>query len=336
MSINIKQFIKERATAQSIAKAKHYTPRLVSHQGTQFLFKCQGNDATPYQISIDIDDDIDIFCSCPYNFSGICKHAVACLQALEKNLGSDFLQQVPDLQQLSNRYNHSANQNPNQGQRLPKLVSQTASKTAKPSNKSAKKPSSAPRLSYPLDDNQTIDVERIIDDFTKHHIRPHDIYVYDSSIRQFIPSERIEVSLFEYNDSVTQQTFSRDAKTNTIELQCSCKARNKSLHCAHLLHAFAHVINEIGPDFLQDNYLDNQISGFLAQYGLTLEDDYQPYFDFSVDQHGVSFEKKVPNLLPISVFKTDDMPEVLPSHLRKKHPVTSVLPWSLSFLGALF
>lgn len=40
--------------------------------------KCEGSEINPYELEIDFDgDEIDAFCSCPYDWGGLCKHLVA-------------------------------------------------------------------------------------------------------------------------------------------------------------------------------------------------------------------------------------------------------------------
>jgi len=49
-------------------------------KGNTILGKCDGSEAIPYDIEIDLsDDEIDPFCSCPFDWGGICKHQVTLL-----------------------------------------------------------------------------------------------------------------------------------------------------------------------------------------------------------------------------------------------------------------
>ena len=51
-----------------------------------------------------------------------------------------------------------------------------------------------------------------------------------------------------------------------------------------------------GNDYFNENYLENKKSNFLADYGLDLQDDYQKYFDFKLNDQGFFATSKFPNL----------------------------------------
>ena len=51
-----------------------------SLKGNTIYGKCDGSEFMPYDIEIDLsDDEIDPYCTCPFDWGGICKHQVALL-----------------------------------------------------------------------------------------------------------------------------------------------------------------------------------------------------------------------------------------------------------------
>ncbi|MBW6474809.1 MAG: SWIM zinc finger family protein [Anaerolineaceae bacterium] len=42
--------------------------------------KCEGSEIDPYELEVDFDgSEMDAYCSCPYDWGGLCKHLVAFL-----------------------------------------------------------------------------------------------------------------------------------------------------------------------------------------------------------------------------------------------------------------
>ncbi len=49
-------------------------------EGNTIYGKCKGSEKKKYEIEVNFDDDeMDAFCSCPYDWGGLCKHLVAFL-----------------------------------------------------------------------------------------------------------------------------------------------------------------------------------------------------------------------------------------------------------------
>lgn len=49
-------------------------------EGNTIYGKCKGSEKKTYDLEVNFDDDeMDAFCSCPYDRGGICKHLVALL-----------------------------------------------------------------------------------------------------------------------------------------------------------------------------------------------------------------------------------------------------------------
>ena len=50
-------------------------------QGLELRAQCEGSDYEPYQVSVTLTESgiAETFCTCPYDYGGICKHLVALL-----------------------------------------------------------------------------------------------------------------------------------------------------------------------------------------------------------------------------------------------------------------
>ncbi|MEW6127207.1 MAG: SWIM zinc finger family protein [Acidobacteriota bacterium] len=75
------------ATAKVFARGKdYYDQGLISAtalEGMSLRGECQGSDPEPYAVRITLDKNgvVDSDCDCPYEYEGVCKHAVALLLA---------------------------------------------------------------------------------------------------------------------------------------------------------------------------------------------------------------------------------------------------------------
>ncbi|HEY9220609.1 MAG TPA: DEAD/DEAH box helicase [Lutibacter sp.] len=117
--------------------------------------------------------------------------------------------------------------------------------------------------------------------------------------------KKIETSVIGWNGS--RQVFNFDKETGILSTKCTCTKTDK--FCEHRLSALKLVISTFGNDFFTENYLENQISEFLKPYGLTLNDDYQKYFEFTLKPDGIYQTSKFQNIAPltnISLHKTED------------------------------
>ncbi len=83
----IKQYIKKNSTATVRNRAKNIKLKVTKETNKNYFFKYQGSGIFPYAISAKIvDETIETYCSCPYDYEGICKHQVAALNyVLKKN-----------------------------------------------------------------------------------------------------------------------------------------------------------------------------------------------------------------------------------------------------------
>src|SRR5690606_24420263 len=82
----IKKYIAQNATSAVIRKANEFFPTLIHNKKIsdtehKYLYSCWGASGNVYNISLTIKmSTIDeIHCTCPYDYSGMCKHTVAVL-----------------------------------------------------------------------------------------------------------------------------------------------------------------------------------------------------------------------------------------------------------------
>ena len=86
----IDQFIKKNSSGATKSKSNYIYPKLVSNSNDFFEFSCLGSSPKPYNITIELGTNKvkATSCTCPFNYSGICKHTVASLKELQKGIKS--------------------------------------------------------------------------------------------------------------------------------------------------------------------------------------------------------------------------------------------------------
>ncbi|PID26773.1 MAG: hypothetical protein CR982_08590 [Candidatus Cloacimonadota bacterium] len=75
----IKLYIKLNSSVAVRRRAKLITPTLEKRSDCQYVFQYLGSKNFLYLIIVDIGEEIETSCSCPYDYGGICKHQVAAL-----------------------------------------------------------------------------------------------------------------------------------------------------------------------------------------------------------------------------------------------------------------
>jgi SNF2 family DNA or RNA helicase len=86
----IDNFIIQNSDSASRSKAVQILPKLLLQDGDLFHFSYHGSAKKPYLIRIEINQNTEIKanCSCPYDYDGICKHSIAALIYLDKNIAN--------------------------------------------------------------------------------------------------------------------------------------------------------------------------------------------------------------------------------------------------------
>ena len=109
------EMIRSYASSKSWQRGEAYYydgyVRRVVQRGNAIAAEVEGNDIRPYQVNLSFDaEELDtVYCSCPYDRGGCCKHIVAtllvCLHEPEK------IEQCPSLEEILDRLNEVQTQN---------------------------------------------------------------------------------------------------------------------------------------------------------------------------------------------------------------------------------
>jgi len=128
---------------------------------------------------------------------------------------------------------------------------------------------------------------------------------YNSKIKSF-EKNKIITTYHDYYELI--QTFTYRLETNILHVKCSCRGSKKK-YCQHILSGISLLVKKFGEAVFSPTYLEDSIKNFLEPYHLTLEDNYQDFFDFSVGTDGFKVVEKIKNIVPsIEVAKEKIIP----------------------------
>lgn len=94
-----------------------------------------------------------------------------------------------------------------------------------------------------------------------------------------------------------KQQFIYNEDNHILKVKCTCNEFKKK-QCIHIFSALSTIIDTFGENIFSPNYIDAKKEEFLKQYGLSLTDNYQKFFDFSFGIHGLEVIEKVKNIVP--------------------------------------
>lgn len=123
------------------------------------------------------------------------------------------------------------------------------------------------------------------------------------------------------------QTLNFNKNNNILTFNCNCSTKN--VICEHSSSALLQIYKLYGEDFFKDNFLDNIKTKHLAQYNLTLQDNYQKYFTYELTPKGVAINSPFKNIkntvTKFNVFdsETTELLAMLP-HKNKKDEATGL------------
>ncbi|MFV0247746.1 MAG: SNF2-related protein [Tenacibaculum sp.] len=137
-----------------------------------------------------------------------------------------------------------------------------------------------------------------------------------------------------------KQTIRYDQAKQILTLNCTCRY-SKNKICEHELSALNHIINVFNVNFFSPNYIDSEKEGFLKNYGLTLKDDYQKFFEFSVGNRGIKVIEKVKNIVPSLDLATKKLLPIIDQKTKDsfyvlKHPPTQEHQHGIGFCFSLY
>lgn len=265
-SADVVTFINNKAQVASIRNSYNVYPVLKSINNSSAVYEYKGSGKKPYTIKISYENGLSVQCSCPYDYGGICKHSVASLENFALTL----------------RTNESLS---------PKVQTQKKETYAKVNSDEI----FSKILSFPLLNN-CIDVEMVLADVSK--VRSTSYSASSVQIISVKPKE-IKTRIAEWHDD-SLQTFTIDAAQEKFKMQCSCYDKTFDSYCKHLKPSFEKIVKIFGADYFQDDFFERKKENFLADYGLTLTDDYQKYFSFSIDHLGFHAVSNFPDIQKIS------------------------------------
>ncbi|MDP3359517.1 MAG: DEAD/DEAH box helicase [Lutibacter sp.] len=278
----IDQFINKNSTAASKSKSNYVYCKLISNSNDFFEFSCIGSASEPYTTIIELENNKikATSCTCPYDYGGICKHSVASLKKLKKDITSgEILLLQGDVSPFQGKVN------PFQ----PKVM----------------------KLQMEINDPNKLKGSQILlnnaiinfDEIKKTIINSN--YGIEYMEIDSASPKKVETSIKGWYGS--KQVFDFNKETNVLSTKCTCTKMEKL--CDHRLSGLKLIIKTFGEDFFTENYFDNQIGHFLKQYGLSIKDDYSKYFEFSLTTKGIQQHSKYPNIAPIenaSLYKTEE------------------------------
>ncbi|NQX86922.1 MAG: hypothetical protein HRT67_13665 [Flavobacteriaceae bacterium] len=110
-----------------------------------------------------------------------------------------------------------------------------------------------------------------------------------------------------YNDwSLYKQSIVYDDSKQIITATCSCKDSKKKL-CTHELSALTYIIKNFGENYFSPEYIEKEKNKFLKPYGLSINDNYDKFFDFTFDENGLQVKEKIKNIIPSVSIATDNL-----------------------------
>lgn len=88
------KYIVKNSDVKTRKRAEQVYVKLESSDENSFRYSCEGNSDYLYDIEIEVDKKGEIketYCSCPYDYGGICKHIIAAIGRLGIALDRGFL-----------------------------------------------------------------------------------------------------------------------------------------------------------------------------------------------------------------------------------------------------
>ncbi|MDO4907088.1 DEAD/DEAH box helicase [Neisseria sp.] len=299
----VEAFIARNALPASVERARKYRAELVESGDGRAGFLCGGSHGAVYRQTVVFDDAAPVAasCSCPYNRGGICKHIVAALRVLA-DLGDKGLENV---------------------RRKP--ARKTPAGAAKKPAETAARP-----LRYALPEDGLLDFDAMKADIGR---RQHfSVYGMESRIIGF----EAGAWTFETHDwqGRSRQSLTRPSEYEA-ELSCNCKSKQAKHYCAHLLSVLKLAEENLGADCLLPDYSERRISEVLADYGMTLQDDYAAFFEFGFEGQGLQITLKEPGLVPLS-FSLANRTIPQPARPGKAEGAKADVVLVLHFTGGIF
>lgn len=91
-----------------------------------------------------------------------------------------------------------------------------------------------------------------------------------------------------------KQQFTYNPKTELLTTECTCSISNKM--CEHRINALKKIIRTFGINYFAKNFLQSKIAEHLAQFSLSLKDDYESIFQYELTLEGLKVTSKFKNI----------------------------------------
>jgi len=146
-----------------------------------------------------------------------------------------------------------------------------------------------------LKSNQILLKDNLLDWDSIEELATLNLYYSHNYTIDFISKTEINTSSKSWN--VTFQKFIFDPSSQVLTTSCSCTKVIK--FCEHRVMALQTIISKLGDNYFCDNYLEEKIKNHLAQYNLTLDDDYEKIFQYEITTKGLKVTSNFKNITPV-------------------------------------
>lgn len=252
---NFAQFIRNHGTTVSINNAYYVYPEFITQRGFQFIYECQGGAIQPYVIEINVDVNNTVGeTNCTCPYGN---------QGVCKHV-------IACIEDLADRLESGA------------LTLQTMLFDLEPSIKNKKGLEGFGVVSLT---EGRFDLNKLKEQVSKR-----------IGYNRYVFFEKFDLKHIKTRLSSWPRDFEQEfiLSKDRTKLQTYCSCSNKKSFCEHRLAVFEQIEEEFGPEFFKEGFFDTAISQVLNKYGLTLEDDYEAFFDIEISRNGVNLKHKLP------------------------------------------
>lgn len=150
--------------------------------------------------------------------------------------------------------------------------------------------------------NNVIDIQQIENENKNRY--------YSSNIVEIESIDKYQIVTKTSSWNSLQQTFTYNPTTQILTIKCSSTKKLQISTDAN--NALMRIVAIFGPDYFQPDYFENKMKQYLAQYGMTTDDDYEKVFTFELTTKGFKAHTKYKNIQNsaidlFSVYKNEEV-----------------------------
>lgn len=268
MDINlILHYIKARSSKYEIKESNNVKLNIEFKTHSYYRFSCIINGEIDTRINL-IDQKIRASCNCSHETNGSCKHIVAAFRYLTNNAA-----------EIDAIGAENAKSNP------------TKSALIATQKKAKSVDNSKPKLKYnQIEIPDGLITFEVIDSCAKRSGNSP----YQTNITSISPSK---VSIeFGYWNLRHSASLNYSVENEILDLDCTCP--NKKNRCEHIRLALEKIESTFGYNYFHKNYFQDFITQHLAQFGMTIEDNYNEIFKYDLTPNGIKVFSKYKNIQP--------------------------------------